>query len=416
MTLGTKFLVIGLWLLVHTCTQSKGFFLRTGQTAFESLFHPWLTAVLLRAETVAKPESQELPDVKRLITASYKGLNYVMVTNVSLGFVEAERYCQNAFTYPMQLASIESEDEWHMLTRVFGTNDSSKIWLGGTVRRPHIKMFVFRWLDSAQFIYNRFQPTERYRLIQNWQVNSQGCIVGDRQSDGLGNWTADLTPCTEPRPFVCKETAKPSPPQTPPQFDWSNLWNSLLLPPTSRPLPSKDKRFSDSDRVRFQAIRQPKPVTTINQQGTVNSQTTTETPRVVETQTTSTVASSTEPANMPGPSSESRIAPRSTVETASMASGPNPNNNTSSTASPQPTPQLLNSESKANEVERVPRFTFFRTAPRALVEPADRTDVHLSQSNPTTLTLPSTGVIAAQVIPSPNTLWYSTRYGDQSDY
>lgn len=406
MATGPKFLIAWLFVLVQSCTWSEGFFSGAMQAGFESLFQPWLSAAL-RMELEPKREAHELPDVKRLTTASYKGINYVRVENVSLGFAQAERYCENEFTDPMHLTSVQSEDEWHMLTTVFGSEEPNEMWLGGTVRRSHANTFVLHWLDSVPFTYHRFRPSERHRWMSSWRVSTHGCIIGSYQSNAQGNWSAVLTPCTEPRSFVCKETVKQSSsavhfPANARQYDWGNLWNPLLLPPSLRPVRQRN-RLRRPGHLRVQTTSEPR---------NVNLQPATENPQAVDIPT---VTTSTE---LPSPTTASPDIAVSTSNMNTVATDTEPNpSEIGSSVSPQTTPQALSfhSDSIANPVSlsQSPKFTFFRTAPRALVEPADRTDLRLPQSTPATM-MPLLDGTTPQDASLPSTESYTTSRVDES--
>ncbi|KAF5403342.1 hypothetical protein PHET_03126 [Paragonimus heterotremus] len=157
-------------------------------------------------------DNEDDVEVKHLTSAIYKGLNYILVKNLTLDFAEAEHFCAHEYSDPMHLVSVQTEEEWKMLTNIFGTAYPSEIWLGGLVQRSSSRIFVLRWLSGLPFTYHRFPTAERRRWQSNWRVNSQGCLVANIQSGGLGNWSAELTPCSEPRGFICKESERQSGP------------------------------------------------------------------------------------------------------------------------------------------------------------------------------------------------------------
>ncbi|KAF6768265.1 hypothetical protein AHF37_07566, partial [Paragonimus kellicotti] len=179
----------------------------------QSLLRPptWLgTSSTSSSKTSVRVDDGDDVEVKHLTSAIYKGLNYILVKNLTLDFAEAEHFCAHEYSDPMHLVAVQSEEEWKMLTNIFGTPYPSEIWLGGLVQRSSSRIFVLRWLSGLSFTYHRFPTAERRRWQSNWRVNSQGCLVANIQSGGLGNWSAELTPCSEPRGFICKESERQS--------------------------------------------------------------------------------------------------------------------------------------------------------------------------------------------------------------
>ncbi|KAF8567207.1 hypothetical protein P879_07428, partial [Paragonimus westermani] len=194
----------------------------------QSLVRPpsWLGASSpSSSRTSVRVDDRDDVEVKHLISAIYKGLNYVLVRNLTLDFAQAVHFCAHEYSDPMHLVAVQSEEEWQMLTNIFGNPYPSEIWLGGLVQRSSSRIFVLRWLSGLPFTYHRFPTAERRRWRSNWRVNSQGCLVANIQSDGLGNWSAALTPCSEPRGFICKESDR----QSGPLNDFTQSYNPFGL-------------------------------------------------------------------------------------------------------------------------------------------------------------------------------------------
>ncbi|CAL8093307.1 unnamed protein product [Calicophoron daubneyi] len=180
-----------------------------------------------RGEFIHPAAQDHQVEVKHVVTATYKGLHYTMVRNLSLGFEQAEKYCQTQFPGQMHLASVQSEQEWNMLANVFGKSYPREIWLGGTIERPTSRLFSAHWLNGRPLNYHRFSPTEQRRWRSSWRVNSQGCIVANLISNHFGNWSAVLAPCAEPREFICKETPSYSPSSSVEEFMSPSPWYGL---------------------------------------------------------------------------------------------------------------------------------------------------------------------------------------------
>ncbi|OON13882.1 lectin C-type domain protein [Opisthorchis viverrini] len=284
------------------------FTLLTGMADFSGgLIHP-LSANSYAPATGSQVTETETTDdthveVMHLTTASYKGLNYVMVTNLSLPFAQAEHYCAHEFSEPMHLVSVGSENEWKMLSNVFRSHPkTTKVWLGGTVERSSPNTLLVRWINGQQFGYHRFSEAERKRWRKEWKQKGQACIVAELQEGGVGNWAVELAPCSLPRSFICKEeenrdhstgvdgTLMPFQP-----FRLGDLIRSLFLPSpflpttTTRSFTSLVRNPPAQNRVQFQAYNT-QPTTQNVTQSTLTTPTTEPSTETSSTSTTTDLA------------------------------------------------------------------------------------------------------------------------------
>ncbi|CAH8526279.1 unnamed protein product [Schistosoma guineensis] len=147
----------------------------------------------------------EEPMVEQVKTMKYHGNLYRKVLGLKLPFHQAEQYCNQVFSSESHLTSIQSDDEWAMLSKCFGDTSLTKIWLGGTADLMNHQYVVLRWLDRSNFNYRRFPDTygEHWQKILN---KHQGCIIGNLKNNGQGEWDIQAMRCDEPKEFICKET------------------------------------------------------------------------------------------------------------------------------------------------------------------------------------------------------------------
>ncbi|TGZ70055.1 hypothetical protein CRM22_003398 [Opisthorchis felineus] len=255
-------------------------------------------------------------EVMHLTTASYKGLNHVMVTNLSLPFAQAEHYCAHEFSEPMHLVSVGSENEWKMLSNVFrGHPKTTKVWLGGTVERSSPNTLFIRWINGQKFGYHRFSEAERKRWHREWKQKGQACIVGELQVGGTGNWAVELAPCSLPHSFICKEeenrdrsTGMDGTLMPFQAFHLGDLIRSLFLPSpflpttTTRSFTSLVRNPLAQSRVQFQAyntqpttqnVTQSTPTTPTTEPSTETSSSSATTDPAVEAATTTTLSPTT---------------------------------------------------------------------------------------------------------------------------
>ncbi|CAH8536752.1 unnamed protein product [Schistosoma rodhaini] len=153
----------------------------------------------------ARKYNEEQPMVEQVKTVKYHGNTYRQVMGLKLPFHQAENYCNQVFTSESHLASIQSDEEWKMLSKCFGDNSLTKIWLGGTADLVNHQYIVLQWFDKTAFKFLRFPDTER----GHWQQilkNRQGCIIGNLKNNGQGEWSIQAMSCDEPKEFICKET------------------------------------------------------------------------------------------------------------------------------------------------------------------------------------------------------------------
>ncbi|CAH8530879.1 unnamed protein product [Schistosoma margrebowiei] len=145
------------------------------------------------------------PIVEQVKTMKYHGNIYRKVIGLKLPFHQAEQYCNQVFSSESHLTSIQSDDEWAMLSKCFGDTSLTKIWLGGTADLMNHQYVVLRWLDRTAFNYRRFPDTDggHWQKILN---KHQGCIIGNLKSNGQGEWDIQAMRCDEPKEFICKET------------------------------------------------------------------------------------------------------------------------------------------------------------------------------------------------------------------
>ncbi|CAI2738888.1 unnamed protein product [Dicrocoelium dendriticum] len=291
-----------------------------------------------------------------------------------------------------------------MLTKYFGTEYPKEMWLGGSVRRTTSRLFVLSWIDGLKFAYHRFPNTERKRWQSNWRLNSQGCIVANMQSEGLGSWTAELTPCSEPRGFVCKESVQPPRQQQesdqthnllmPHLLDFSTLIRSVLarpffLSPVVPPEVPQDRRRAvhmeahKSEGPVDHAIRLPLSTTTV-EPVTFAAQ-----PNSITATMNTTTAGRLE--DQAAQESEVTTPPISTTEN-SMASETNVAEKPSSTST---TAATLASQ----PVRREPRKPTFKVFPAT-----ENAKKRVRRSSTTTSQSPSLPKVAAQMI-YPQTVW-----------
>ncbi|CAH8845531.1 unnamed protein product [Trichobilharzia szidati] len=146
------------------------------------------------------------PSVEQVKTVHYHGNKYIHVLGLKLPYYQAESYCNQAFPSESHLTSIQSEDEWKILSKHFGSSEPNKIWLGGFAELVSYQYVVLRWIDRTPFEYNRFSLREKERWRQILQKTFQGCIVSDIQKNGQGEWSLQSMPCDEPKEFICKES------------------------------------------------------------------------------------------------------------------------------------------------------------------------------------------------------------------
>ncbi|CAI2727601.1 unnamed protein product [Schistosoma spindalis] len=147
----------------------------------------------------------EEPIMEQVKIIKYHGNIYRKVIGLKLSFYEAENYCHQIFSPESHLTSIQSDDEWAMLSKCFGDTSLTKIWLGGTADLMNHQYVVLRWLDRTAFNYRRFPDTDggHWQKILN---KHQGCIVGNLKNNGQGEWDIQAMRCDEPKEFICKET------------------------------------------------------------------------------------------------------------------------------------------------------------------------------------------------------------------
>ncbi|CAH8516116.1 unnamed protein product [Heterobilharzia americana] len=146
------------------------------------------------------------PTVNQVKTVQYRGSQYMLVIGLKLPYYEADSYCNQAFMSESHLTSVQSDDEWKVLSRHFGSTNPTEIWLGGVADLVNSQYVILRWLDGTPFQYHRFSSKEKEHWQKTLQKSHQGCIVGEIQNNGQGNWYVQPMPCDEPKGFICKET------------------------------------------------------------------------------------------------------------------------------------------------------------------------------------------------------------------
>nr|VZI43483.1 unnamed protein product [Spirometra erinaceieuropaei] len=138
------------------------------------------------------------------------GFSYMMLPQKKLSFQQAEQFCFQDSSRRMHIASVLNEEEWILLSKMFGSEQPIQIWLGGEAKRSPAKpTFNLFWIDQRPFSYHRFSKEEQNTWLDKKKPLNSGCLAADIKMDGSGNWTVVHAPCSEARAFICKGVHQP---------------------------------------------------------------------------------------------------------------------------------------------------------------------------------------------------------------